>query len=267
MKKIGKMGYIAIGSLFTLIVGFSLLTFAEQSNTQTSSSSHTVSNENEFEGNPTLIDNTNNKITLFNGSKKQDFILNSDTIIYRNGQKTTLDQLQYTDDVKVTLNSEQVVRYVVATQVQPVNSTNNATATATQNNAQTQSTSVKTNASSSVQNQPLNIRELKLHIDYGHGINYDMDYHKDDKGKVDSHIHKKTEGQNIEAKEQQATTYIESFVQQLRLTPNSNQSEILNKVQSILGVKDGTYKNLEFKVKFSDNQEFHIHLDSKGHDK
>lgn len=259
MKKIGKIGYIAIGSLFTLILGFSFYSFAEQSNNVVSSSNPTATTS-DFDGYPTEIDIANNKITLFNGTKKAEFTLNADTIIYRDGQKTSLDKLQYTDDVKVTLNSEQVVRYIVATasnqnqtpkvQEQPANSPSE---TSISTPSQTQST--------------VAVRELQLHIDYGHGTNYEMTYHKDEHGKIESHIHKKTTGQNIEAKDQQATAFIESFLKQLALTPNSNQADILNKVQSVLGVKDNSFKNFEFKVKFVDNKEFHMHLDSNGHDK
>jgi hypothetical protein len=270
MKKIGKIGYISIGSIFTLILTFTIFTFAAPSSNPTPSSNQTITT-NEFVGNPTLIDKDNNKITLFNGSKKADFTLNSDTIIYRNGQKTTLDQLQYNDDVKIILNSEQVVRYVVATSnKQQENSS--SIGSEMQNNAQSQSIDSDSNPSSNVNNAisqnkeqspSLNVSELQLHIDYGHGINYEMHYHKNDQGKVDSHIHKKTENQNIEAKDEQATPFIESFIKQLALTPYSNENEILSKVQSTLGVKENTFKNLEFKVKFSNGNEVHIHLDAK----
>lgn len=120
-----KMSYMAIGMIFTCMLSFSIISSADNRLDKNNSKSEEewISSQPDMEnsngitnvsGNPVLIDTENNKITLFDGSQKFDFNLNSGTIIYRNNQKAQLEDLQFTDDIEVKLSSDNKVRYIIA---------------------------------------------------------------------------------------------------------------------------------------------------------
>ncbi|WP_134701887.1 S-layer homology domain-containing protein [Ammoniphilus sp. YIM 78166] len=123
-----KMGYIAVGMLFAFILSISIDSFAEYSRkkesdqsldhvTQEAPSNSIVASHNKegnVEGQPVLIDNEQQRIIVFDGLRKWEFNLNSQTAIYRNEKKVELRDVRFTDRVEVILNSKQEVRYVNA---------------------------------------------------------------------------------------------------------------------------------------------------------
>ncbi|MEW9668557.1 S-layer homology domain-containing protein [Ammoniphilus sp. 3BR4] len=124
-----KISYIFIGIIFACILSFSFISFADdvrkkflnQENddpiaSQVNPGTRPVPDSN-VSGNPVYIDKEHNRIAIFDGKDKWEFTLNESTIVYRNDQKTQLDKLQFSDQIKVVLNSSKEVRYIIATSV------------------------------------------------------------------------------------------------------------------------------------------------------
>jgi hypothetical protein len=125
-----KIGYIIVGMLFAFILSVSLDSFAEYSRKKEQDQSldnitsdippesNVASPSNSKDGNvvgqPVLIDKEQQKIILFDGLRKWEFHLNSQTAIYRNEKKAELRDVRFTDQVEIILNSKQEVRYVNA---------------------------------------------------------------------------------------------------------------------------------------------------------
>lgn len=122
-----KISYIFIGMIFACILSFTFISFADdvkkklltQENDditapQLNTNTQTAPNS-KVSGKPVFIDRQHNQIAIFDGKDKWEFSLNDSTTIYRNDQKTLLDKLQFSDEIQVVLNSEQEVRYLIAT--------------------------------------------------------------------------------------------------------------------------------------------------------
>jgi hypothetical protein len=113
-----KILYMSLGAVFTLIVGFSLISLADENAAKSNSSSTSQSAVDTVVGQVSFLDLHNGKFIVFDGQKKHEFLINAQTVIMKNNKNASEQELQLGDPVKVLLNSSGDVRYVVINQDQ-----------------------------------------------------------------------------------------------------------------------------------------------------
>jgi hypothetical protein len=117
-----KILYMSLGAVFTLIVSFSLISLADGNTkkSDTANTSQTMSDQNTgtVEGLVSFLDLPNNKVIVFDGQKKHEFLIDGQTAIIKNNKNATIQELQLGDKIKVILNSNGNVRYLVIDQDQ-----------------------------------------------------------------------------------------------------------------------------------------------------
>jgi Phr family secreted Rap phosphatase inhibitor len=117
-----KLAYISIGAIFTLVVSFSWITWADSTNTVTGQSDQTTqttqttgSQSSTTLGEISFLDQATGDIMVFDGKQKHSFKTDSQTKVLINQKEDQLSKLQLGDQVEVVCNSDGIVRYVVLT--------------------------------------------------------------------------------------------------------------------------------------------------------
>lgn len=145
-----KILYMSLGAVFTLIVSFSLISLADGNakKSNTANTSQTISDQNAgtVEGLVSFLDLPNNKIIVFDGQKKHEFLIDGQTAIIKDNKNATIQELQLGEKIKVLLNSNGNVRYLVIDQDQQTAQSNQVLA---QNQVQIRSIPSDTNQTTS----------------------------------------------------------------------------------------------------------------------
>jgi len=251
-----KFAYMSVGVIFTLILSFTWLSFA--------------SSTTEVAGKLTAIEK--DQVSLFDGQKKWNFTINPDTIIYRNDKKVDLFALTFQDEVKVLLNSNEEVRYVVATYKEQENVTalkaeepiatvpvSSPTPVYVDSQSQETVTPQKQQVTKVAPIQPT-IRELEVELEAGPKNKFKLKY-KNKNGKVEAEVEKETEKEKTKTKNDEAV--VRALIQKMDLSPEMGKQEITEKVLSALGI-DQELKKFKIKIKFINEKEVEIEVDNKG---
>jgi hypothetical protein len=252
-----KVAYISVGMVFTLVLSFALISFADQSTVGLTSEANTAENTTEIIGNPVFIDEEANQITVFDGHTKSDFALNGETTIYRNGNRVTLKDIEFSDDVKVLLNSQADVRYVIATGASkpepsiPEEQRTTAVMASTPNRV--------------IAEQPTKIPdivELELKLELSHDKKYKLKYKNKD-GKVESEFEKETKHEKTKVSGERAATFVQSLISSIALQPEMSEKEIAETIMRALKLQDGSYKAFELEITFNDGHTMKVDIDKK----
>jgi major membrane immunogen (membrane-anchored lipoprotein) len=252
-----KVAYISVGMVFTLVLSFALISFADQSTVGSTSEANTAENTTEIIGNPVFIDEEANQITVFDGNTKSDFSLNEKTTIYRNGNRVTLKDIEFRDDVSVLLNSQADVRYVIATgSSKPEPSIPEVQRT----------TSVMASTSNRViAEQPTkkpDIVELELKLELNHDKKYKLKYKNKD-GKVESEFERETKHEKTKVSGERAATFVQSLISSIPLQPEMREKEIAEAIMRALKLQDGSYKAFELEITFNDGHTMKVDIEEE----
>ncbi|RKD25063.1 hypothetical protein BEP19_04370 [Ammoniphilus oxalaticus] len=254
-----KMAYMSIGVVFTLIVSFTWLSFA-------SSSSEVV-------GTLTALDENNRQLTIYDGKNSREFTVDADTIIYRDNQKTQLSALLMDDDLKVLLNSDQKVRYVVAaSHRENADSTPNTVAVKAvttepvtkQAEEQVEKPIVKEipiRRAADSQTDLASIRELEIELKVQPGHKYQLKYKNKD-GEVESKWEVKGK-QKAKKNGYRNAAEVEAFIKKLGINPQMDKQELAERVIAAFQLEHG-FRELEVEIEFSNGREVELEIENKA---
>jgi len=119
-----KMAYIGIGMVFTLIVSFSWISWADNSqkpketnnqNTGTEETIKLTANQNDRtkEGTVSYLNKEDKSLILFDGRGKHQITIQPETKVMINDQESLFENIQLGDELKVVSNSANMVRYLL----------------------------------------------------------------------------------------------------------------------------------------------------------
>ncbi|WP_134703459.1 YusW family protein [Ammoniphilus sp. YIM 78166] len=265
-----KLGYISIGMVFTLILSFAWLTFADKkadpstAEEQVADPSVQAEPPKEVVGQPVFIDQDANKIAVFDGAKKWEYTIDSGTTIYRNDQKVELADIQFTDEVQVILNSGQQVRYIraigeaqaeVAAAAPAPTSAPASVQPAVQAAAPVQKTSVGQHGV-----KPEEIEELKIKLEIGNK-KYKLEYKQDDDD-IESEIEIEEGKNKTKITGSRAVSSAEEILSRMVLTSDMDSQAILQSILAAIGEEDGQVRKVEIEIEFANGAK--LKVDSEG---
>lgn len=261
-----KIGYISIGAVFTLILSFAWLTFADKTADQPTTENQIAEQPNqavspkEVIGQPVFIDEDQNKITVFDGAKKWEYTLDAGTTIYRNDQQAKLAEIEFSDEVQVIVNSGQKVRYIRATGEAQAEVA--AAAAPVQTAAQSEAPAqVKKNDANQQAAKPEEIEELKIKLEIGNK-KYKVEYKQDDDDDIESEIEIEEGKNKTKITGSRAVSSVEEILSRMVLTSNMDRNAILKSVLDAVGEEYTHIKEVEIEIKFANGAE--VKVDSEG---
>ncbi|MBP1931617.1 hypothetical protein [Ammoniphilus resinae] len=118
-----KMAYIGIGMVFTFIVSFTWISWADNSQIpketidQNTAAEETINETvRPKEGTVSYLNKEKRSLIIFDGQGKQHVTVQPETKIMINDQESAFENIQLGDELKVVSNSENVVRYLLVHQ-------------------------------------------------------------------------------------------------------------------------------------------------------
>jgi hypothetical protein len=111
----------------------------------------------------------------------------------------------------------------------------------------------------------LGIREIKLDVEYLDNGKLNLSYKNDD-GKVEAEIKRETDQSKETSKGEEASFLIEILLNQLALSPEMSEDDVLELVLSELDITEDDVKKLQLEVKFVTDEELEIELENDDDD-
>jgi hypothetical protein len=111
----------------------------------------------------------------------------------------------------------------------------------------------------------LGVREIKLDVEFSTSEKVKLSYKNED-GKVEAEVVRETDNSKETAKGKEAALLIELLLNQLALTPEMSESEVLELILAELDITAEQVKKLELEVKFVTDQELEIELENDSDD-
>jgi hypothetical protein len=106
------------------------------------------------------------------------------------------------------------------------------------------------------------IVELEVKVEFGGKDEYKLEYKNDD-GKIKAEIKHETDSSEQKLEGEEAVTAVETFIEQLALTPDMGKEEIVEKVLSALQAAEDGFQELEIEIKFSNGTKIEIKIENE----
>lgn len=115
-------------------------------------------------------------------------------------------------------------------------------------------------ADEAVEEAVLGIIEMKIEAEYGDKEEFKLEY-KIKNGKAHGEIKIESKEHDQEMKVEETGASVAEFVEQLALSPEMSQEEIVTVVLAALELEDGSFEKLEIKIKFSNGEKVKIEIE------
>lgn len=108
-------------------------------------------------------------------------------------------------------------------------------------------------------NTQSNIVELEIELEQAEK-ELKIEY-KNKKGKIEAEIETETNDEKVKIKGEEAIKQVEEIIEQLALTPDLSNEEILEKILTALEIEGDKFKELEIEIKFSNGKKVDIEIE------
>lgn len=113
-------------------------------------------------------------------------------------------------------------------------------------------------------NTQSNIVELEIKLEQAEK-ELKIEY-KNKKGKIEAEIETETNDEKVKIKGEEAIKQVEEIIEQLALTPDLSNEEILEKIVTALEIEGDKFKELEIEIKFSNGKKVDIEIEDDEDD-
>ena len=111
----------------------------------------------------------------------------------------------------------------------------------------------------------MGIREFELNFETQDEEKLKLKY-KHEEGKLEAEIEKQTDGSNDKYNGDEASEEIEALLDQLALSENMDEDQVLERILSVLEIDKDQLKELEVEIKFTSGKEIEIEMENEDED-
>lgn len=172
------------------------------------------------------------RVKTFNGTETN-YHISSNLLVKHGNQFIRADQLRVQDIVSLVVRNEIVVE---ASLLDP----------------------------NSINENLAGIHEFKLEMELGEDSEFKVTYKNDD-GEIKAEFKKETKDSEEKLKGQEAISTVEALLEQLNLSPEQTEEQILQTVLTSLQVAEDGFKELELKIKFANGKQVKIEVENESY--
>ncbi|RXT15236.1 hypothetical protein [Ammoniphilus sp. CFH 90114] len=237
--KLNKIAYMSIGALFAIILSFSIISLADNQDQKTEGKNEqpevTEEKKGNIEGKISYLDQASGTFMVFDGKQKHDFSLTSETQVMINEVRTDSSQLRLDDDVKIMLNSNGDVRYILINRtVQEPNQPEPEVTTASiPESKPVQAPSTLAVPASNLPAKELELQELKVELHQG-AQKIKLEW-KEDKAELEW----KTGKGEVKLKGSEAQAFLDEWFTSLNLGEGAKEKETIALIAKSFKIDSG----------------------------